>query len=109
MSMPGVTLGTSNSTTITTVKLTAGVFDSIGETGGNPYYSLTQITLTHNYTRSVPANSGWPRVTTRRPAIDDVASAHSGTIPSGSTCWAFSLEASALIAASAATATGVYA
>ena len=104
MSMPGVTLGVANSTTITTAPLRAGVFDSLPA-----YHSLTQITLTHNYVRSVPANSGSPRVTMRRPAIDDVASQNGGTVGSGQTVWAWTVEASALIAASAATATGQYA
>lgn len=109
MAMPGVTLGTANSTTIVTAKLTAGVFNSIGETSGSPSYSLTQITLTHSYARLVPANSGFPRVTMQRPAIDDVASQNGGTVASGQTVWAWTVEASALIAASAATATGVVA
>ena len=75
MSMPGVTLGVANSITITTAPLRAGVFDSLPA-----YHSQTQIVLTHNYVRSVPANSGSPRVTMRRPAIDDVASQNGGTV-----------------------------
>jgi hypothetical protein len=108
MSMPGVTLGVANGVTITTSKLSAGVFDSIGRSGGSPYYSITQIELTHSYARAVPAGSGFPRVVTQRPSIDDLMSENGGTIPSSSTCFAFTVEAAPLIAAGAATATGIY-
>jgi hypothetical protein len=102
MAMPGITLGTVGATQITTAKLSAGVFDSMGS-----YRALTQITMTANYARTAQSNSGWPRVTTNRPAIDDVASQNSGTVASGKTVWTFTVEANALIAASAAVATGV--
>ena len=99
-----ITLGTIVGSPITTAPLNAGCFDStIG------YKALTQITMTALYVRAVPENSGFPFVTTHGPAIDDVASQNGGTVPSGKTVWAFTIEANALIVWGGAIATGQYA
>lgn len=70
---------------------------------------MTEITLSHNYARAIPYNSGYPRVKVEALSIDQAMQAGAGVVASGTTCWAWTIESNALIAAGAATATGLYA
>lgn len=105
-----VKLGKVGATQITAT-ITSDTFESWP---GRP--AETQITLTANYSRS-PARAGVGGVDTAIGApgfpmiletsgIDTVASQNGAVVPSGSTVWAWTCEANALIASAAATATG---